>query len=301
MGHQNAAHNSKTSVTSKYRISFFMSCCVLFPIQHATAQQSPDQQILLRSASPQLRQTLQAIYLVRCEPNASKGAAFLLDQGFLVTDLHEIEGCPDALVSVLSDTGEKAYVGHIVRDAGRDLALLVPSTSMRGGLSLSTDDDPEPGLLVTTWGFPLLYAGNAPLLSKGYIAGYRTEGDSASRLSTHIVVNAAFNPGNSGGPLLSSRNGKVLGVVQVTYNFLSPATKNIIQVMSDTPSGLQYQGTDESGKPMTRSEAQITAMVLQDFYYKTQVEIGEAISAKDINASIKEHMAELPIHPSVHK
>jgi len=42
------------------------------------------------------------------------------------------------------------------------------------------------------------------------------------------------------------------------------------------------------------SEAQVTAMVLEEFYEKTQVMIGEAISASELVAVLKEHAAELP-------
>lgn len=277
--------------------SAFFCLAVLTP--PLWAQQTSDQAALVKSASPQLRRTIDAIFLLRCQPNIAKGTAFLLDSGFLVTDLHEIEGCDDKELTVLSDMGQVSSIAHVIRDGSRDLALLVPTDSMKGGLSLSTADDPEPGLQVITWGFPLLYAGNAPLLCKGYIAGYRTATTSTHQPITHIVVNAAFNHGNSGGPLLSSVDGKVLGVVQVTYSFLSPTDKNIIDVFAKGGTGVAYSGTDENGKPKTWVESQLTAQVLSDFYDKTQVEIGEAISVRDLSLLIKDHLAELPLQHRV--
>jgi hypothetical protein len=41
------------------------------------------------------------------------------------------------------------------------------------------------------------------------------------------------------------------------------------------------------------SEAQVTAMVLQEFYDKTQVMIGEAIAGSELAAMIKEKSADL--------
>jgi hypothetical protein len=42
------------------------------------------------------------------------------------------------------------------------------------------------------------------------------------------------------------------------------------------------------------SEAQLTGMVLDEFYQKTQVMIGEAIAASEVAAMLKAHASELP-------
>jgi len=46
---------------------------------------------------------------------------------------------------------------------------------------------------VTTWGFPLIYNGPAPLLSVGYLSGFEAvqQGD---KVVKHLVANGAFNP-----------------------------------------------------------------------------------------------------------
>ena len=52
-----------------------------------------------------------------------------------------------------------------------------------------------------------------------------------------------------------------------------------------------YMGTltrpDGSREPL--SEARVTAIVLNEFYEKTQVDIGEAIASSELAAMIKEH------------
>jgi hypothetical protein len=71
--------------------------------------------------------------------------------------------------------------------------------------------------------------------------------------------------------------------------------KAIIDGLSNQGSGfmiasqLKPDGTTEHF-----SEAQVTAVVLKEFYEKTQVMIGEAISASELVAFLKEQAAELP-------
>jgi hypothetical protein len=44
-----------------------------------------------------------------------------------------------------------------------------------------------------------------------------------------------------------------------------------------------------------KCEAQVTAIVSDEFYQKTQVMIGEAIAAAELKSMIMEHSAELPV------
>ncbi len=82
---------------------------------------------------------------------------------------------------------------------------------------MSTDNDVRIGHQVDTWGFPLIYNGPAPLLSVGYVSGLYEAAESNFCDKTknsqglkfkHIVVNGAFNPGNSGGRSLPSAKTK---------------------------------------------------------------------------------------------
>jgi len=60
-----------------------------------------------------------------------------------------------------------------------------------------------------------LYNGIQPLLSVGYIAGFRSV-TKGGKTSKHLIVNGAFNQGNSGGPLMMAQNNRVGGVVVAT-------------------------------------------------------------------------------------
>jgi hypothetical protein len=168
------------------------------------------------------------------------------------------------------------------------LALLKPSNKLTGGLELADDQDPTPGTTVSTWGYPFVYNGVSPLLSVGYVAGFKNAGNSDKPVK-HIIVNGAFNHGNSGGPLLVAQDNKVIGVVVLTYNFFPEYVARTIKALRNTATGV-FTGniglTDASGKFTALSESQITGMLLQEFYDKTQVVIGEAISASELRKFI---------------
>lgn len=180
----------------------------------------------------------------------------------------------------------------MVTDKGVDLALLRPSKHLTGGLQLAPDTDSQIGASVNTWGFPLMYNGPAPLLSVGYVAGYVKDGANGKEVK-HIVVNGAFNPGNSGGPLFRSSDNKVIGVVVAKFHLYPPLVQQAIQAMANQRSGVAFEGTDEHGNRTTYVEAQVTAMVLEQFYRTTQVMIGEAISVSELRKFLNKSKAEV--------
>ncbi len=261
--------------------------------QTAQVPTSVDSTLVLDAAGPEQRKSLGAIYLIVC-PGASAGTGFLLESGVVVTNAHVVGTCNDQNLFGLTAENHQIKFRKVIPDTRRDLALLVPSSAMKGGLKLASKDSPVPGTTVSTWGYPLLYNGTSPLLSVGYVSGYRKDDSSGSSVK-HIVVNGAFNHGNSGGPLLVAHSNEVIGIVVLTYHFYPPEVKAIIDSLSKLNSGfmigsrLKPDGTTEHF-----SEAQVTAMVLEEFYEKTQVMIGEAISASELVAALKEHAAELP-------
>jgi hypothetical protein len=128
----------------------------------------------------------------------------------------------------------------------------------------------------------------------GYVSGYRVD-SSNGREVKHIVVNGAFNHGNSGGPLLVSHSNEVLGIVVLTYHFYPPQVKQIIDMLASQNWGMMMASRRNlDGTTQQISEAQVTAMVLDEFYQKTQVMIGEAISVSELSAMLREHSADLP-------
>lgn len=109
----------------------------------------------------------------------------------------------------------------------------------------------------------------------------------------HIVVNGAFNPGNSGGPLFLGNSNKVIGVVVAKFHLYPPIVQQAIQALSKSSAGVVYTGTDEHGQPKQYLEGQVTAMVLDQFYKTTQVMIGEAISVSELRAFLDKKRADV--------
>jgi len=155
----------------------------------------------LQAVPPAQKTTVKSVLLIECRKIGRKGTAFLLTSGTVVTNFHVVEGCTAEELWARSPMGKTVSFTKMATDDKRDLAILRPSESLEGGLELGPDAEPSPEAKVKTWGFPLSYEGFAPILSMGYVAGYipRMAGD---RTVKHLVVNGAFNPGNSGGPLI---------------------------------------------------------------------------------------------------
>jgi S1-C subfamily serine protease len=216
--------------------------------------------LVIDAAGPEQRKSLSAIYLIVC-PNVSSGSGFLLDPGIIVTNVHVVATCTDNTLVGISRSNKPLRFSRIILDADRDLALLIPMEKLTNGLKLAAKDTPLPGTIVSTWGYPFLYNGASPLLSVGYVSGYR-EDTSSGKAIKHIVVNGAFNHGNSGGPLLISHDNEVIGVVVLTFNFYPREVKQIIDKLSTQNSGFMLGTiTHPDGSKEDVSEAQVTAMV----------------------------------------
>ena len=246
---------------------------------------------VIDAAGPEQRKSLHAIYLIAC-PDVGFGSGFLLDTGVMVTNAHVVATCTEQTLFGISTANKRVRFSRIIVDTDRDLALLVPTEKLSGGLKLAANDSPAPGTTVSTWGYPFGYDGISPLLSVGYVAGYRSD-NSTGKTVKHIVVNGAFNHGNSGGPLLVSHDNEVIGIVVLTFHFYPPAVKGIIDSLRSANSGLVFTVMYPDGRTQELSEAQLTAIVLDEFYQKTQVMIGEAIAGSELEAMIKAHSSEL--------
>jgi len=221
-----------------------------------------------------------------------KGTGFLLVDGLIVTNNHVVEGCTAEDMKANPFGAQEFGFSKMATDKDVDLALLHPSKHLNGGLEIGPDRDSPIGTSVSTWGFPLTYNGPAPLLSVGYVAGYVKDGESGKEVK-HIVVNGAFNPGNSGGPLFRTNDNRVIGVVVAKFHLYPPLVAQLIQALANQKSGFMFSGKDQNGHDQMVSEAQITAMVLDQFYKTTQVMIGEAISVSELRSFLKKKEAEV--------
>jgi hypothetical protein len=89
------------------------------------------------------------------------------------------------------------------------IAWLKPEIKWSKGINIKyRTQQPKKGDLVFTLGYPLSYNKSEPILSAGFFSNVLEEGG-----IKRFVINAAFNVGNSGGPLFDLE-GRLLGIVQ---------------------------------------------------------------------------------------
>jgi len=232
------------------------------------------------------RAAINSVYMIICPSIESKGTGFKIVNGPIVTNAHVVKDCKPSEILAISANGDHIRFNRVIKDTKRDLALLIPEIQLHGGLSLA-DEEPEVGNIVNTWGYPLMYNGPAPLLSVGYLSGFIAE-KNGNDVVKHYVVNGAFNPGNSGGPLLLGNNDKVIGVVVAKHVPFTKFQNSALEVLGKNKSGIQYNATNDKGEVIPFAESQLVADLLNHFRYLTQVMIGEAISLNELRDFLEE-------------
>ena len=248
-------------------------------------QQAPiATQWVLDAVGPTGRSAVTSLYMIVCPKTPMKGSGFLVDNGVIVTSEHVVRGCSAGEIFAVSSFGQRIAFSSMTVDAARDLAALAPTARPSGGLALAKNSiSVEIGAVLRTWGYPLGYNGPAPLLSVGYLSGFRAHEVDKSRIVKHLVVNAAFNPGNSGGPLFAGPENQVVGVViSKTLPIFTPFVQSAIQAFANNRTGVVFTGTGPDGKPITMVESQIVAEVIGSLRDMAQVMIGEAIAVEEL-------------------
>jgi S1-C subfamily serine protease len=141
----------------------------------------------------------------------------IVDTGIILTNLHVVAGAES--VQVEFDDGLEAEAAVIGMRPEHDLAVLqakkVPddlsAATLRSTSDLAVGDE------VIAIGFPF---GIGPSVSAGIVSGLRREHRSpqGKRVLTNLIqFDAAANPGNSGGPLVTA-DGEVVGIVTGILN-----------------------------------------------------------------------------------
>jgi S1-C subfamily serine protease len=235
--------------------------------------------------SMESKKVIKSVLMLYCPKDGMKGTGFVLSGGGIVTtNSHVVASCSAQELVGISSVAEDVKFVDMKTDPNRDLALLCPSKPLPFSLELNGDENPLVETEVETWGYPLSYKGPAPLLSRGYVAGYAMGKDSNGQPTNppvqHLIVNGAINLGNSGGPLIERTTGKVIGIVVQKWTLGSALTPKIID-------GLQNSKTATLGGLPVSNEAAL-AIALKEIYVASQVMIGEAISVSELNALIKE-------------
>lgn len=241
----------------------------------------------LDAVGPDQRRAVRSVVLLLCPSLSTKGTGFLVESGLVVTTAHVVAGARAAEVVGVDADGNHIAFKQIYLDARRDLAALRPSRRMKGGLALCADDVPlEPGIAVSTWGYPLGHVGVTPLLSVGYLAGFAAT-ESARGPVKQLIVNGAFNAGNSGGPLFRAGEGAVVGVVASKHAPMSPFVSSAIEALSTNPRGSSYIARNAQGEQREYVESQLVAEVLTYLHGLAQVMIGQAVCASELRRFLR--------------
>jgi S1-C subfamily serine protease len=141
----------------------------------------------------------------------------IVDKGLILTNLHVVDGAARITVTFADGSQSEAKVVNLMPE--NDLAVLQALTipddlhaaTMRSTAGLA------PGEAVMAVGFPF---GIGPSASQGVVSGLKREFRSPEgrRILTNLIqFDAAANPGNSGGPLITM-DGHVVGIVTAIMN-----------------------------------------------------------------------------------
>jgi S1-C subfamily serine protease len=141
----------------------------------------------------------------------------IIDNGTILTNLHVISGAKKVRVTFFDGSESDAIV--MSTQPENDLAVLRAKTipdDLEAATMRSTADL-APGDQVVAVGFPF---GIGPSASAGIVSGLKRQfrsPDGQQMLSNLIQFDAAANPGNSGGPLVTM-DGEVVGIVTAILN-----------------------------------------------------------------------------------
>ena len=136
---------------------------------------------------------------------AASGTGFVVsNSGHIVTNNHVIDGCQEVKVHTDGDV----YKAKILRrDTVNDLAVIKANFKPSRVLAISGEDVEELMPIVVA-GFPFgTWFSSSIKFTRGIVSSLSGIGDNYSRMQ----IDAALQPGNSGGPIIDE-NGNVVGV-----------------------------------------------------------------------------------------
>jgi S1-C subfamily serine protease len=241
--------------------------------------------LMTDSAGKMGRQAISSVYRILCPSKNRMGTGFLHKSGKIITAAHVVRECNPNDVFIILPQGAKVEITKIISDENNDIAILTPTEPLTGtALPLASQNVITIGAQVSTWGFPAGYNGRLPILSVGYIAGIDQIKTENRILVKRLVVNAAFNSGNSGGPLIDIDTGTVIGIVSSKLAPIPPYIKVALNALKESKYGLMFEKTKPDGTVENVSQSQILEEILQYLRSQTQLVVGMAVLPEDIKS-----------------
>ena len=141
----------------------------------------------------------------------------IVDKGIILTNLHVVRGAESIRITFSDGLETTATITGVQPE--NDLAVLqaqkIPDDMIAATMRSTTDL--RPGDQVMAVGFPF---GIGPSASSGIVSGLKRSfrsPEGQQEMTNLIQFDAAANPGNSGGPLVTM-DGEVVGIVTAIYN-----------------------------------------------------------------------------------
>ncbi|MFC6794199.1 S1C family serine protease [Halobaculum halobium] len=176
---------------------------------------------------------------LRSERTARSGSGFVAGDGYVVTNQHVVAGATEVKLRFQDNTWYDAEI--VGTDAYSDLAVLRAETRPEWATPLSwVDTDPEPpvGTHVMAIGSPYGFSGSA---STGIISGVDRVLSAPNNFTVadSVQTDAALNPGNSGGPLVTD-DGAVAAVAargggdNLGFGVSAELSKRVVPELAET-------------------------------------------------------------------
>ena len=150
-------------------------------------------------------------------PHGVGSGVVIVDNGTILTNLHVVSGADRIMVTFFDGTESAAHVTGMRPE--HDLAVIraqiIPDDMLAA--TMASSEKLSPGDHVFAVGFPF---GIGPSISAGVVSGVKRNfmSPEGKRLLTNLIqFDAAANPGNSGGPLVTAE-GEVVGIVTAILN-----------------------------------------------------------------------------------
>lgn len=200
------------------------------------SSRSPESATAAEPDFAQLSRSVGQVSVTLCNGGSGTGSSFVVGTNLLVTANHVVSDATRISVHV---AGNEFLASVVARSPARDIALLeVDGTLPADGLTFSVAL-PSVGDAVFALGYP---AGLSQTLTAGRVSGFQDLGDLSAELRGSVLqVDAAVNPGNSGGPVLDS-SGAVVGMVTAKLDgyealgFAIPA-RDVVGLLDDHAAG----------------------------------------------------------------